>query len=117
MRLRRVALRNGLISARATKIDIVSRGYEPRVVLRLREACARVFHLVMGAATKTAKAKKFQGVSVRTDEGGLEERLDRIALELAKRAAGVPYKRAQVARHCLEKGVAFLEKELGIAHA
>ncbi len=62
----------------------------------------------------SAKERAFKGVSVRTDEGDLEVRLDRVASELTKRAAGVQQKRASVAKACMERGLEAMERELGL---
>lgn len=64
--------------------------------------------------TKRDDGRAFKGVAVRTDEADLEGRLDRVATELTKRAAGVPQRRATVAKHALERGLAAMERELGI---
>ena len=57
--------------------------------------------------------RKFEGVSVRTtDADNIEGRLDRVAAELSKRAAGVKLKRGTVAKAALERGLAAFEAEL-----
>lgn len=58
-----------------------------------------------------AMAKVTIGVRV---EEETERRIDIIAAELSRRAAGVEAKRGEVARAALEKGVTVLERELGI---
>ncbi len=57
--------------------------------------------------------RKFAGVAVRTDEE-IDARLDRVADELTRRAAGVQHKRAQVVRVAMLRGLDSLESELGI---
>ena len=66
-------------------------------------------------ATPKAKARAFQGISVRTEEDGLEARLDRLAAELSRRAAGTPLSRAKVAKTCMMRGLDSIEQELGLA--
>lgn len=56
-------------------------------------------------------AKVTMGVRI---EEETERRIDAIAAELSRRAAGVEAKRGEVARAALEKGVAVLEQDLGI---
>ncbi|HEY3235876.1 MAG TPA: hypothetical protein VGJ84_14255 [Polyangiaceae bacterium] len=53
-------------------------------------------------------------LSVRVDQEMLV-RLNRIAEAMSKRAAGVEVKRATVTRASLDRGVAVLEAELGLA--
>jgi hypothetical protein len=53
-------------------------------------------------------------VAVRTDDGDLEARLDRVAAELTKRAAGVPQRRTAVARSAMLRGLEAMERELDI---
>jgi hypothetical protein len=66
--------------------------------------------------TKTTKSdgRAFKGVAVRTDDGDLEARLDRVAAELTKRAAGVPQRRTAVARSAMLRGLEAMERELDI---
>jgi hypothetical protein len=42
------------------------------------------------------------------------ERLDRVAAELSKRAAGAPIPRSEVTRKAIEHGLLALEKSLGL---
>jgi len=53
-------------------------------------------------------------ISIRLDEG-LLARLDALAEELTKRAAGARVGRSSVMRLALERGLASLEGELGLA--
>jgi len=62
--------------------------------------------------------RKFVGVSFRTrtaDGGALQARLDRCLVAMAKRAAGVAPKMNSLAKSAFERGLAMIEKELGIA--
>lgn len=45
------------------------------------------------------------------------ERLDRLAAEMTKRTGGVQVARASVIRNAIERGVAELERELGLTRA
>ncbi|WP_437279266.1 hypothetical protein WME90_01540 [Sorangium sp. So ce375] len=47
-------------------------------------------------------------------EPELADRIDRIAAEMASRAAGVDVKRGEAARVATERGVEVLERELGL---
>jgi len=60
-------------------------------------------------------AQKFQGVSVRTDGEGLDERIDRVVAELAKRGAGIAPKKNTVARNAMLRGLEAIERELGLS--
>jgi hypothetical protein len=53
-------------------------------------------------------------VSARLD-GDMLARLDKIAEELTKRAAGASVNRSAVVRLAVDRGVAALEKELGLS--
>ena len=53
-------------------------------------------------------------VSVRLDDATIE-RLERIADAMSKRAGGVTLKRGTVVRAAVERGIAELEAELGLA--
>jgi len=72
--------------------------------------------------TATAAAptdpRQFVGVSFRTRTGdgdALQARLDRCLAAMAKRACGVAPKRNSVAKSAFERGLAMIEKELGLA--
>lgn len=69
-------------------------------------------------AAPTTDRRKFVGVSFRTrtaDGGALQARLDRCLAAMAKRAAGVAPKMNSLAKSAFERGLALIEKELGIA--
>lgn len=59
------------------------------------------------------KKQKFEGVSVRT-EAAVDERLDRVAEELSRRAAGMVVKRTAVAKTAMLRGLDAIERELGL---
>ena len=64
--------------------------------------------------------RKFVGVSFRTravvpEVGSLQDRLEIVLAAMAERAAGVAPKANSVAKSAFERGLAAIEKELGIA--
>lgn len=61
------------------------------------------------------KKDVFKGVAVRTEGSDLDARLDRVAEELTRRAAGVPQRRSNVAKTCMIRGLEAIERELGLA--
>jgi len=64
--------------------------------------------------------RKFVGVSFRTrtvvpELGSLQDRLEIVLAAMAKRACGIPPKANNVAKSAFERGLALIEKELGIS--
>jgi hypothetical protein len=66
------------------------------------------------AKSKSDDGRQFKGVSIRTEGDEVEHRLDRVAAEVAKRAAGVRVTRSTVARSALLRGLEAMENELGL---
>jgi len=69
------------------------------------------------AVAAPTDTRKFVGVSFRTrtaDGGALQARLDRCLAAMAKRACGVAPKMNSLAKSAFERGLALIEKELGI---
>lgn len=64
-------------------------------------------------AMAATKKQKFEGVSVRTEQS-VDDRLDRVAAELSKRASGLVVKRGAVAKTAMMRGLEIIERELGL---